>query len=135
MIPSREDVAWAAGLFEGEGNISGYAKARRGFRLALWMTDADVVKRFSDIVQVGSFGGPYNYPSAPNSKPLYRWRTGSFEHGQYVLAMLWPYLGIRRKQRAREVLCNYANFKLQRYPTSAEKSAKSLSLRPPPVDP
>ena len=48
------DVAWAAGLFEGEGYFS-IAKKKQDVCMGLAMVDQDVVARFATIVEVGYF--------------------------------------------------------------------------------
>ena len=64
-----EDIAWATGLFEGEGCItaSGGTAAARTPELHLDMTDEDVVRRLA-IVLGGNVTGPYHKGS---NKPLY----------------------------------------------------------------
>ena len=101
---SRENLAWAAGLFEGEGSFS---LNRTGDNLrcqaAVAMTDEDTVVRFRDILGVGKVYGPYG-PYAGSKKVFWRWHVYSAEHVQAVAAMLWPWLGDRRRTRATEVL-------------------------------
>lgn len=99
----REDIAWAAGLFEGEGCITICGKSSTyggGGQLALTMTDEDIVQRFRDVVGVGQI-----YPTdRGRHKRQYRWVASNFENVQAVIAMLWPWLGPRRSNRAVEVL-------------------------------
>ena len=58
MTASAEEIAWAAGLFEGEGSIY---PSGSGVRLALKMTDEEPIRRFAKIVKRGSVYGPYSY--------------------------------------------------------------------------
>jgi hypothetical protein len=51
-----EEIAWAAGLFEGEGCIT---EVDKRFVAALKNTDEWVVRRFHDIVERGRAYGPY----------------------------------------------------------------------------
>lgn len=109
------DVAWAAGLYEGEGSIhvtgsgpvlmrpNGKRKAKYSApRVQIKMTDRDVLERFHRVVGVGSLAGPYD--NGPLCKPVYQWSISGFPGSQYVIALFWQWLGERRKQRAREVL-------------------------------
>src|SRR3989304_344537 len=100
---SREDLAWAAGLFEGEGSIqAGTPNGPARQRLHLVMADFDRVQLFAQIVGVGRL---YNKgPGTLGTKPLRWWICWRFEDVQAVLAMLWPWLGPRRRNKAREVL-------------------------------
>lgn len=92
---TRENLAWAAGLFEGEGCI-------RDYQLVINMTDADVLKKFHFIVGFGSFLGPINRNVPAYWKPMYRW-TGSGAGRVYpFLAAIWQFLGDRRRTRAEE---------------------------------
>jgi hypothetical protein len=98
----RESVIWAAGLFEGEGCISFSSPASRGLRpkANLTSTDEDVIRRFHATVGVGKVFGPYDQ----GHKPFWSWQVYTFEQTQAVIAMLWPWLGERRRARAREVI-------------------------------
>lgn len=102
------NVAWAAGLFEGEGCWG----TRMGSRRRYWypysvlkMTDQDVVERFKKIVGVGSIYA-LGIPKG-GKKPQWKWRIGSFEHVQHIAALFWPWLGIRRKTKVKEILISY----------------------------
>ncbi len=106
MLATREDLAWAAGLFEGEGCFSFAAgHVNRSLHAAINMTDRDVVQRFQAVVGIGAI-----YPRPPmkeNWKPQWTWSVGSFEHVQAIIAMLWPWLCSRRRAKARLVLKRY----------------------------
>src|SRR5207245_5183125 len=54
MSQSAEDIAWAAGLFEGEGSIT---QSGGRVRLSLKMTDEESVRRFAKIIQRGTVYG------------------------------------------------------------------------------
>jgi len=98
-VSVREEVAWAGGLFEGEGCISktgNYAPV-----LVLEMTDEVPVKWFHRIVGTGHVR--LRLPSQPRRKPVWSWRATSYESAQAVLATVWPWLGPRRRARAIEI--------------------------------
>jgi hypothetical protein len=104
----REEVAWAAGLFEGEGCVAFGQSGRKGSgksisaQIRLAMTDRDMVERFAQVVRVGALHRPRR--GRPNEKIIYGWAAYGFENVQQVIAMFWPWLGQRRRARAREVL-------------------------------
>lgn len=108
MNPSAtpEEVAWAAGLFEGEGSIELWqasSKARSYPRACLSSTDEDVVRKWNRIVGGGKVLGPYARPNHPSHKPMWRAvRVG--KSAEAVLAAFAPYLGERRTARMNEVL-------------------------------
>jgi hypothetical protein len=99
------ELAWASGLFDGEGCIS--IGRNRGSLMAypnmtMAMQDQDAVLRFHAAVGVGTVG--VRPPHGTNQRALYTWRADSFENTQAVIALLWYGLNARRKARAREVL-------------------------------
>ena len=98
---TRENIAWAAGLFEGEGCITG---RKQTAQLQLNMTDEDVVRQFHRLIGVGTVCGPYRNKRLPHAKPCWRWVCGGAMHVQAVLAALWPFLMSRRQAKAREVI-------------------------------
>lgn len=102
--PCTSEIAWAAGLFEGEGCFA-VCTSQKGYKqrvAQLAMTDKDVVERFHVILGVGSVC-KYR-PSHNGIKALYVWKTGSAETVQHVVAVLWNHLGQRRKEQAIKVL-------------------------------
>ena len=102
-MPWREDLAWASGLFEGEGWITSAGASPSGSKyiLGLSMTDRDTVERFQRVI---GFGSVYVVDKGPGNKVQYRWVVQSFEKVQAALAMLWEGLGARRRARAAAVL-------------------------------
>lgn len=97
-------VAWAAGLFEGEGCIyigKPYArKSNRKITASLSMSDEDVVNRFCSIVGKGSV---IRVPKG-QYKPAFCWVAGKRRDVESILNKFLPYLGERRKAKAREAL-------------------------------
>jgi len=92
-MDDQQRIAWAAGLFEGEGSIS--SSRERQVRLRLWMTDEDVVRRFCEIVGVGHVKGPYG-PYDRGTKQLWAWDLIKKADVKKVLEMFQPWLGARR---------------------------------------
>lgn len=98
------DLAWAAGLFEGEGSFYLHTSGKDGknvyCKASLGMTDQDVVERFASIV---GFGAIYTN-QLKSGKTNYKWAVASFEYVQAVVCLLWSQLGERRKAKAIEIL-------------------------------
>ncbi len=123
-LRTRENLAWAAGLFEGEGCFS--SAGGRGLHASVNMTDEDVVRRFQSVVQMGII-----YPRKPARvgwKPQWQWLIGSFEHFQALGAMLWPWLHARRRARFKTILKRYhelepASFKISQTRTADIQAA------------
>lgn len=113
LTATREELAYAGGLFDGEGCISQYTKKPRSGhpnptrrpRLRMAMTDEDPIRRFHGIVSVGTVR--WSHPPAyrkTGRQAQYVWTCGSFEDVQHVLAVLWPWLSRRRQARAVAVM-------------------------------
>ena len=104
------DLAWAAGLFDGEGCTSARSyKSRPGsFRIQASVSQSShsaeivpsVLQRFQRAVGgIGSIGVPYL--DGRSGTFTYQWRACSFEEAQAVVALLWSNLGpIKRAQSA-----------------------------------
>jgi hypothetical protein len=94
------EIAWAAGLFEGEGSIAFTTKT--GVQLVLCMCDLDVVERFAGVVGCGAI---YSYPARNNehSDP-HRWVVSNKPDVERTLRALLPWFGSRRLERARLAL-------------------------------
>jgi hypothetical protein len=97
ITPTDTQLAWAAGLFEGEGCISVIPS---GIRLYLSITDRDVIEKFASIVGGNITKATTDYR---RTKPLHRWAQGKQEEVIRTLTLLWPYLCERRKLRAIEL--------------------------------
>jgi len=108
---SKAQAAWCAGIFEGEGSFS-YHSGKFGRRVMARMTmsDKDVVNRFAELVGVGKVYGPFRWKIG--TKDMWTWQVTSFENVQHVIAILWRWLGIRRRARASEVLTLAKDMKL-----------------------
>jgi hypothetical protein len=92
-------LAWAAGIFEGEGWIGSSRQSRgSGWSISahINMTDRDVLDRFCDVVGMGKVT---TYPPKNGYKPVSRWGVCSFEEVQYLVCLIWEWLGERRRSQ------------------------------------
>jgi hypothetical protein len=87
-------LAWAAGLYEGEGSCSLIHGGRRRLypQLCLASTDRDVVYRFHSVVGFGGVVGPY---VRVGRKPFWHWRGHGWEAVRLFLTQFGPYLAKR----------------------------------------
>lgn len=90
----REQLAWAAGLFCGEGSI--FRLGKNGGCIALAMTDKESVDKFAKIVGMGNV----RVRSNGNYKTVYDWRAARFEHVQATIALLWMWLSLEKRGSA-----------------------------------
>lgn len=96
------DIAWAAGLFEGEGCITiSYNGKYPEIGIQLVMTDIDVVNRFAQIV-----GGKvlHKQPGKEGWKASYSCVIRKRTEVERILNLFIPYLGERRTEKALEAL-------------------------------
>ena len=99
MTPDQ--IAWAAGIFEGEGCIT-----EQNGRLAVTVKNTDhwLVSRFVSAMGIGKVYGPYENRcrDAYTRKPFWVWMAFSDEALE-VLQTLSPWLSPRRLERALEL--------------------------------
>lgn len=96
---TEELIAWAAGLYDGEGSSSSYVPrqrktARRQMQISQGGVDSppDVLVRFRGIVGEGNITGPYR-------GYLYYWKTTRKDVMDEVAKTLWPYLSAEKKDQ------------------------------------
>lgn len=93
---SREiDIAWAAGLVEGEGCFTRHSEKHLYFLMDL--CDLDVLERFQKIFPQVNLRGPY-FSKKESSKP--RYRVDAFgTKAEGLVKELFPHLCSRRKSQ------------------------------------
>lgn len=100
---TRENLAWAAGVYEGEGTV--YKTAAGQIQMKVKMSDEDVIRKFHKIIGTGTVV-PYNdtREGSENYKPLWVWRSQCRAEVMAVLVALFTWLGERRRAKITEVL-------------------------------
>ena len=105
MIPTAtSDLAWAAGLFEGEGcfTVSMVHGRYPQPRVKLRSTDEDVVRRFHETVGFGTVREENWHTVHQGYKKQWEWFARADEVVP-VIDLLLPWMGTRRRARALEV--------------------------------
>jgi hypothetical protein len=105
IIVDSTHIAWAAGLFDGEGCITLYRRTKcisRTCSLVLSMTDEDLVYRFKEVVKVGTVS--FRKAKNPAYKDQWAWNTQKRQDIITVLKLLHPWFGSRRAQKASEAI-------------------------------
>jgi hypothetical protein len=121
-VASDIHIAWATGVFEGEGCI---AYNRGTPELHVDMTDEDILRRVMAIFG-GNVTGPY---ARGKNKPIYSWRLSGIKPVQEILDLMWPLLGERRRARAEEMLAQYHAAPVYRRRGRGERAAGVLPPR------
>ena len=106
MMPSDTNLAYIAGLFDGEGCVSYKQYDRKrphnkrayptwSIRLEISMTDQSVLKWIHEILKVGTVN-PKRYKTKYTLgwKKQWRWRCQHRE-AYYVARLLWPYAHVK----------------------------------------
>lgn len=105
----EQAVAWAAGLFDGEGSTELYTRrtpARTWFALRSRVSQCDprgvpaVLQRFQAVVGRGRIDGPTSGDGYENA---YKWDAGA-DDTLRVLPKLWPWLGSVKRVQAIEAI-------------------------------
>lgn len=105
---TEAEVAWLAGIYEGEGSCS--ITTGRAIRIEIVMTDKDIIERLQTITGVGTI--QTLPPRKTNHKEAYRWGIGGINAVVFFESVM-PWLGQRRKQRAQDAISNWKTNKKQ----------------------
>ena len=104
-MTQTQDIAWVAGLLEGEGYFGNRASTKEhnanSIRVTLGMTDRDVIERAAEVLH-GNVIGPYA-KSNSKYKPMYyvQWH-GARAAG--IMMTVYSFMGKRRQEKIKEIL-------------------------------
>lgn len=108
---SEADLAWMAGIIEGEGCFV-LEKNRRvpcskTIRIRVQMCDEDVIRRLLLVSKLGSVNGPCRSPSFKDHwKSRWVWAVCQKAQAAALLLRLLPWLGERRAAKALDCLAH-----------------------------
>lgn len=120
---NREELAWAAGFFDGEGcttvsaHKNGPRKGYKNLHITVAQTDKRPLERLLSIWKKGKIYGPYTRKNNPRVSPYYKLNISGLENVNKVISSMWPWLGdIKREQAIRRIeemteYCNRPNKK------------------------
>lgn len=116
----REQLAWAAGFFDGEANFitCKHNKDRtKRFIIQVGQKHPEVLERLQTIFPKSKISGPYihrgKYRFPKKSYPTYyRWAVNDFEYAQFVVGCVWPWLDIIKQKQIKSALLEYKNSKI-----------------------
>jgi len=103
-----EEIAFAAGLFEGEGWAgvgSNHGGRTRSGSMQIQMCDREPLERFFEAVGAGKLYGPYQRKGV--GRPIYRWIATRSKEVHHVARLLWPFLSPRRQQQLETAIAAY----------------------------
>lgn len=93
------DIAWLAGLIEGEGNISVNG---RSLTIRVKMGDHDVVLRAAELLS----GTLYPAKVAVGARPMWLTQIKGATAAGWAMT-LYPWLGLRRRKQVRDALAHW----------------------------
>ena len=104
---TRENLAWLAGLMEGEASFVVTGNYYPKFCIQLNMTDEDVVKKAHLIGGMGLVSGPHIQKN-PKHKPFWTWKIHRRNHCYALCCAILPWMGERRSNRIIEFMKYFA---------------------------
>jgi len=114
---NRENLAYAAGLFDGEGTsrFSLYNGKNRTIRLAVKMTDVEPLRRFWEATNHKcKVYGPYRERAWKNFyRDNYQVVVQNFEEFQFIMCLLWNWLSQPKRNQFRETVTAYLSYRGQ----------------------
>jgi hypothetical protein len=100
------DVAWVAGIIEGEGAVM-LTKNPMRVRVRVCMTDRDVIESLCSKTKLGTLALE-TWRKRPNRKQVYVWEVRKQNEVQQLLVAIRPFMHSRRTKKIDEVL-NWIN--------------------------
>jgi hypothetical protein len=106
IVLDREQLAWAAGFYDGEGSLSciwqlnANGKYYRYLRMQLDQIEPTTLQRFQKALGGGVIYGPYA-PRIAHHSPHWHWSLTSFEQVQHATCLLWSWLSEPKKAQAK----------------------------------
>ena len=110
---NREELAWAAGFFDGEGcaylALLNYESIYAGHRtyakptLTAAQVDRRVLDRFQRALGMGRVTGP-TPGRGPNERPKWRYELVSWREVQAAIAILWAFLSPVKREQCADML-------------------------------
>lgn len=98
---SDPEIAWLAGIIEGEGSIMVGGDGR--CKISVQMTDLDIIERLQMTTGLGQVY--VNQGTARSHyKPTHRWTVGHRSSVRHIVTAIRPWLGYRRRTAADAVM-------------------------------
>src|SRR3990167_3310240 len=110
----REELAWAAGFFDGEGTTGAYSCPSRttdgcSIRMAVSQVKKEPLERFHHaILGIGTIWCRAER-SKTNQKPEFIWRVQTWKDCQAVIGLLWTFLSEVKREQIMKALEKYKN--------------------------
>ena len=104
------ELAWAAGLFDGEGSVSVNARTK-ALEISVGQKGRTVLDRFQAAVGVGRV---YEYArDEPGGGTFFHYAVPNARHQLVLLRKLWPYLSEPKRDQARRAHAKLAEVRAE----------------------
>lgn len=124
---TREELAWAAGFYDGEGSTtSRHANGYVGIMVK--QVEPDVLSRFRDSLGLGKVYGPYE--GVGKRKPYWAFTVTGFEYVQAAIALMWVWLGPTKRLQATLALRRHPRLRPGFRPVAREGHVTNAKLFP-----
>ena len=116
-MTTPEELAWAAGFFDGEGSVRAKwnmkgPRRNRAIHAIVGQREREPLDRFQAAVGVGKVYGP-SYTQTRDGKPMWRWETGNRDYVHLVCWLLWPYLCSTKRNQFDNTFARYHEMKAE----------------------
>lgn len=99
---SRENIAWLAGLIEGEGCFYIQPNPSGSSLIKVCMTDEDVILKAQRIAGCGQVSGPRMHMGG--RKPAWTWTLARAKHVLAISYAIYPFMGERRTLKLKQLI-------------------------------
>lgn len=127
MIKTK-DIAWVAGIFEGEGTFR--TSGNSCPVMAVGMTDKDVIDRVASVLDVKATGPIRNrVHGGLSNNPIWRATLCSSRAIGWMMT-IYDYMGIRRREKIRDVVAKWKKSncgRLRRYAPTCHPERKTYA--------
>lgn len=116
--------AWAAGFFDGEGSTMFYTNSENGhavLRCSISQKDIRVLEKFKSIFDKGTM-------VFLKTAEMHRFATHTFADTQFVIACIWKWLGIKKREQYKLAVQKYYEHR-KKYKHNEEKYIRSPERR------
>ena len=118
MSLSQTEIIWAAGFYDGEGNIGFNKCSTKHYKnsqyymldLGIPQVDLESITRFAEAVGVGKIYGPYQ--RNPKWRPIYAYRARNAKALQ-VFTLLEPYLCTAKRTQGQTAIAKWQDFRAE----------------------
>lgn len=102
-LMSAEEIAWVAGIIEGEGSFVAGAHPC----IKVQMTDSDIIDRLGEVTGIGRIYHDMKV-ARMHHKASSGWYVNRRDHVEYIVRLVYPWLGVRRKAAAERLVERFA---------------------------